>query len=82
MHLLGILFPHINDDARSKSLQSLSILVRMSNISAKFVDEINIHTLCSINFYSSKNRAFYVIVWRNTVEWGRLELHALCVLDN
>ena len=47
LHLVGILFPHINDDARSKSLQMIFYdLLRIKVM--HFV--IHLHAMCSENF--------------------------------
>jgi len=59
---------------------SLSILVRMSNISTKFVDEIKIY------IFFLDNPAFYEINVEKYCRVGQatddIMKHALCILDN
>ena len=45
------------------------ILLRMRNVSDKFVDKIKTHILLFGNFF--ENRAVYEIMWKNTVEPDR-----------
>ena len=43
LHLVGILFPHINDDARSKSLQTLSGVMSLFVKSCSLTFENSVH---------------------------------------
>ena len=74
----------LHEDQQTCLIISLSILFRMSNISAKFVEEIK--TYIMINKFFLENRIFYEIMWKNTVEWGQATdapmAHALCMLGN
>ena len=47
-----------------------SFILRMRNVSDKFVEKIRTHVLCSINF--SKNRVVYELMWKYIAELGRL----------
>jgi hypothetical protein len=40
----------------------------------KIVQKIKIHILCSINYFFLKNRAFYEIMLKNFIEWGRPQM--------
>ena len=51
---------------------SRSVLLRMRNVSDKFVDNIKTHILCSILFF--EDRTVYEIMWKNTVERGRPQM--------
>ena len=50
------------------------ILFRMRNVWTKVVEKVKTQILCSITFFFFKNRAIYEIMWKNTVEWGRLQM--------
>jgi len=52
-------------------LSSRSVLLRMRNFSEKVVEKIKTHILCSVTFFSPKNRAVYEIMWKYFVEPGR-----------
>jgi len=39
----------------------------------KVVQKIKTHILCSVIFFF-ENRAVYEIMWKNVVEWGRLQM--------
>jgi len=43
----------------------------------KIVEKIKTDILCSVKF--SENRAFYEIIWKNTVEPGRPQMTTWCV---
>ena len=45
---------------------SRSVLLRVRNVSEKFVQKIETHILCSVTF-SPENRAIYEIMWENIV---------------
>jgi hypothetical protein len=53
-------------------ITSLSILLRMRNISDKVVQKIKIHILCSLTV--SENGTGYEIMWKNTVEPDRPQM--------
>ena len=38
----------------------------------KLVEKLKTHILCSVTFFL--NRAFYEIMWKNIVEWGRQQM--------
>jgi len=46
LHLVGILFPHIKDDARSKSHQIYNILVYFATLFVYFGKYFNIFRSC------------------------------------
>jgi hypothetical protein len=41
---------------------------------AKVVEGMKTHILCSITFFSFENSAVYEIMWKNTVDRGRLQM--------
>ena len=52
---------------------SRSDLLRMRNVSDKFVEEIKTHILCWTTFFFG-SRAVYEIMWKNIVAWGRPQM--------
>ena len=52
---------------------SRSVLLRMKNISDKFVEKIKTHFMLN-NFFFFEKRAVYEIMWKNTVEFGRTHM--------
>jgi hypothetical protein len=46
----------------------------MRNLSDKVVEKIKTHILCAMSFFPLKNRAVYVITWKNIVETGRQQM--------
>ena len=53
---------------------SHSILLRMRNVSEKFVGENKTQILCSINFFFSQNRAVYEKMLKNILELDRQQI--------
>jgi len=54
LHLVGILFPHNNDDAQSKSLQTLSLLSSLNvsdHVSHPYKTTGQIIVLYTLNLY-------------------------------
>jgi hypothetical protein len=49
---------------------SCSVLLRMRNVSEKFVEKIKTLILYPISFFF-ENRAVYGVIWKNIVERGR-----------
>jgi hypothetical protein len=64
------------------------VLLRMKNVSGKFVEKIKTHIVYSTTFFFfPENHAVYEIMWKNMLETERRQItiymaHALCVVDN
>jgi hypothetical protein len=52
---------------------SRSVLPRIKMFQTNFVEKIETHILCSINFFS-KNSAVYELVWKNKVQPDRPQI--------
>jgi hypothetical protein len=52
---------------------SRSVLLRIKNVSEHRSREYRNTHLCSILFWG-ENRAVYEIMWKNIVQWGRLQM--------
>ena len=50
---------------------SRPVLLRMRNVSYKFVEKIEAQILCPITFFSLENLVVYEMMWKNIVEWDR-----------
>jgi hypothetical protein len=64
----------LHGDVCTFMMKSLSILLRMRNISGKIVGKSKIHVLCSKKFFFSENRAVDEIMWENVVEPDRTKM--------
>ena len=60
----------LHEDQYAFVIMSRSVLLRMWNVSDKSCRQ-NQNTHCMFSNISSKNRVFYEITWKNTVELGR-----------
>jgi len=63
-----------------------SVRLRMWTVSDKFVEKIKTHILCAITYFF-ENRAFYEIMWKDTVEPGRPQItmrrmRIICSISN
>ena len=72
----------LREDQRTFLTISRSVLRRMRNFSDKSCRENQNTHFVFIFFFSPENRAFYVIMWKNTVERGRPQTTIWRTLDN
>jgi len=42
----------------------------MRNVLDKIIEKIKTHILCSVDFFSFENRAFYEIMWKKYIRTG------------
>jgi hypothetical protein len=71
----------LHEDQYKFSLISLSVLLRMNNVSDKNYRG-NQHTYFVFGIFFSENRTIYEIMWKNTVQSVRPQMgHAHCMLD-
>jgi len=62
---------------------SRQILLRMRNVSGRFVEKVKAHIFCSVTLFL-ENRAVYEIMWENTVEPDRPQItiqYGACALN-
>jgi len=62
----------LHDDKYTFIIISCSILLRMRNVSVKFVEKIKTYVSHSVTF--SQNCVVYEIMWKNTVQPGRPQM--------
>ena len=48
-----------------------NFFLQLEMFQTEVVEEIKLHILCSVTFFSFENRAVYKIMWKNIVEPGR-----------
>ena len=64
----------LHEDQQTFLIISRSMLLRLTNISDKFVEKIKTHILCLVTFFWFENRAFYEITWINIVQPDRPQM--------
>ena len=70
-HLMTIIKGTLYEDQYTFFIISRSFLLRMRNVSDKYLDKIKIRILCSAVFL---NCAVSEIMWKNNVERGKLQM--------
>jgi hypothetical protein len=68
---------YFTEDQYTFSIICHSILLRMRNVSDKFLEQIKTHILCSLTFFL--NRAVYEITWKNIVMPETLRVTIQCL---
>jgi hypothetical protein len=68
----------LHEDRYTFSINRLSFLLRVRNVSDEIVEKIETHILWSVTFFF-ESRSVYEVMWKNVVEWGRPQMTISCV---